>query len=196
MRFSRLKIENFRAIDSLDVELHPNLNVLVGGNASGKTSVLDAIVRAYDWVQTEWFKLSVPGKAWSANPVFLESDIRKSSTHTSVRLEVEGNSAIQVDYDKNVTIQSNLQWPDPTQENCSLPLLIHFDTRRAAFATGSPFVVSLSRTDGLNFATLPSTDFRFYQPGSPNVAPPKPSKSSVAGISTTNSPPSRPSALP
>lgn len=40
-----IRIENFRAIEMLDLPLHPRLTVLYGKNASGKTTVLDAIAR-------------------------------------------------------------------------------------------------------------------------------------------------------
>lgn len=43
MRLSSVRIENFRAIDDLALPLHPQINVLVGENAAGKTSVIEAI---------------------------------------------------------------------------------------------------------------------------------------------------------
>jgi predicted ATP-binding protein involved in virulence len=38
-----LSIENFRGIRKMELELHPKLNVLIGVNGSGKSSVLDAV---------------------------------------------------------------------------------------------------------------------------------------------------------
>ncbi len=43
MKLKSVKIENFRAIKMLELELHPQLTVLVGENGAGKTSVLDAL---------------------------------------------------------------------------------------------------------------------------------------------------------
>ena len=43
MRLRRAVIENYRAITRLELDLHPQLNVLFGGNGKGKTSVLNAI---------------------------------------------------------------------------------------------------------------------------------------------------------
>lgn len=40
---SRVKLENFRALRDVDLYLDPHLNVLIGLNASGKTTVLDAL---------------------------------------------------------------------------------------------------------------------------------------------------------
>ena len=43
MKLASVKIENYRAIDELQLPLHPRLTVLHGNNAHGKTSVLSAI---------------------------------------------------------------------------------------------------------------------------------------------------------
>ena len=43
MKLERVEIENYRAIERMDLPLHPRLTVLHGGNAHGKTSVLSAI---------------------------------------------------------------------------------------------------------------------------------------------------------
>jgi predicted ATP-binding protein involved in virulence len=43
MRLSTVEIENFRAVGRLKLPLHERLNVLVGDNAAGKTSVIEAI---------------------------------------------------------------------------------------------------------------------------------------------------------
>ena len=43
MKLKRVEIENYRAIDELQLPIHPSLTVLHGDNAHGKTSVLSAI---------------------------------------------------------------------------------------------------------------------------------------------------------
>jgi len=43
MRLNRLKIENFRGITSLEIELDRDITVLIGENNSGKTTVLEAL---------------------------------------------------------------------------------------------------------------------------------------------------------
>lgn len=43
MKFSSFKIENFKAIDTEEIELHDTCTVLVGANGSGKSSVLQAL---------------------------------------------------------------------------------------------------------------------------------------------------------
>jgi len=43
MKLSHITIENFRAVKKLELPLDPQLTVLVGDNAAGKTTILDAI---------------------------------------------------------------------------------------------------------------------------------------------------------
>lgn len=46
MRVHRAKIRNFRAVEYASVPFHPQLTVLIGDNASAKTTILDALVVA------------------------------------------------------------------------------------------------------------------------------------------------------
>ncbi|OAD19851.1 hypothetical protein THIOM_004490, partial [Candidatus Thiomargarita nelsonii] len=43
MKLNHITIENFRAIKQLECPLDPQLTVLHGNNAAGKTTILDAI---------------------------------------------------------------------------------------------------------------------------------------------------------
>ena len=43
MYIKNLKIINFRKIENIDIELNKNINVFIGNNAQGKTSILNAI---------------------------------------------------------------------------------------------------------------------------------------------------------
>ena len=50
MKINKLRVENFRGFSEISFEFHPSFNLLVGENASGKTSVLDALsVAAGSW---------------------------------------------------------------------------------------------------------------------------------------------------
>lgn len=51
MKLSKIEITNFRCFESLALELRPDINVIVGVNGAGKTTILDAIAIAlYDAV--------------------------------------------------------------------------------------------------------------------------------------------------
>lgn len=43
MRLTRLRIEQFRLFDELEIELEPGLNLFTGENGAGKTSLLEAV---------------------------------------------------------------------------------------------------------------------------------------------------------
>lgn len=49
MRFSRLKIENWRQFRSVDVRFHDHLTILTGTNGAGKTTLLNTLSRALGW---------------------------------------------------------------------------------------------------------------------------------------------------
>lgn len=43
MWFQRLRVQSLRCLDQLDLELAPGINVFIGANGAGKTSVLEAV---------------------------------------------------------------------------------------------------------------------------------------------------------
>ncbi|PVZ42333.1 AAA family ATPase [Pseudomonas sp. CC120222-01a] len=47
MKLSRLRLRDYRCFESLDIDFHPQVTVLVASNGVGKTSILDAIAVAY-----------------------------------------------------------------------------------------------------------------------------------------------------
>ena len=58
MFLSKIQIDNFRKIQSLDLELNKGLNLLVGENDSGKSAIIDAIkfvlgTHCNDWLRLE-----------------------------------------------------------------------------------------------------------------------------------------------
>lgn len=72
MRVDKLTLTNFRRFDAFTIDLHPQVTVIVGENASGKTSVLGALAIALNgW--TSGFK-----DKWSAHPGLRHSDARRS----------------------------------------------------------------------------------------------------------------------
>lgn len=46
MRIDRLQLQNFRKFSELTLDLHPQFTLLVGGNGSGKTTILEALAIA------------------------------------------------------------------------------------------------------------------------------------------------------
>lgn len=48
MYIKRIDIENFKAISKLNLQLKPGVNILIGDNGVGKTSILDTIQNAIE----------------------------------------------------------------------------------------------------------------------------------------------------
>lgn len=53
MRLSKVEIENFRGIGSMEIELERDVTVLVGENNTGKTSMLEALRLCLDTVRSD-----------------------------------------------------------------------------------------------------------------------------------------------
>ena len=46
MKIESIKLKNFRCFENLELSFHPQLTVIVGKNASGKSTILDAVAIA------------------------------------------------------------------------------------------------------------------------------------------------------
>lgn len=72
MKLNSLKLKNFRCYEERSFEFHPNVNLVVGRNAAGKTALLDAIAVA----TATWFigfkKKNLDGKAISPSDATLK----------------------------------------------------------------------------------------------------------------------------
>lgn len=58
MYLSHIKIENFRKLQSLDLEFNNGLNLLVGENDSGKSSIIDAIKFVTGTQSNDWNRIT------------------------------------------------------------------------------------------------------------------------------------------
>jgi predicted ATP-binding protein involved in virulence len=78
MEVRKLHLRNFRGVTVLDLELNPHLNVFVGVNGAGKSSVLDALS-----VLLSWFTSRVSNPRGSGKPI-AEIDIRNGASHAEL----------------------------------------------------------------------------------------------------------------
>lgn len=94
MKLSRLSLRDYRCFESIDIEFHPQVTVLVAPNGAGKTSILDAIAVAYGPFVGAFDEAT--GKHFETR------DIRQTTTRetaskemeyaaSGARLEAEGN---------------------------------------------------------------------------------------------------------
>lgn len=83
MKIKHLTIENFRAIECLDFDCSDSVNVFIGDNGAGKSSVLDAINVLYSWLVARIN--STKGKGQSIK----KEDIRNGASYCCLSIEVE-----------------------------------------------------------------------------------------------------------
>lgn len=138
----QLKLERFRGAQSLTLELHDTLNVFVGMNGTGKSSILDAAAILLSWLANR-----IKHAGTSGRPI-MESDIKngESSANLAITLhQAEDDFSWNIartrkGYSKDVAsvltnvtetakqIQSNL-----TEQNgkINLPLFAYYPVNRA-----------------------------------------------------------------
>ncbi len=85
MQIQKIELENFRSFKKQTIKLLPNINVFVGVNGAGKSTVLDAIAISLSWL--------VAGiqKADSKGLEIPESSITNSTTFSSITLDLLEN---------------------------------------------------------------------------------------------------------
>ena len=105
MALTRLKLENFTAFESLDMELSPGINVLVGANGTGKTHIMKVCYAICDASKT---LVAAGGKL---TRVFLPSGqelrglVKRGSDNnvlgSSARIYVDGEEYRSISFDLN-----------------------------------------------------------------------------------------------
>jgi predicted ATP-binding protein involved in virulence len=92
MKIEHLELEGFRGFESADFDFHPKMNVLIGVNGSGKTSVLDALSSGLDYLlySIAYTNSFLPSKGKNIETLISKEDIRFH----------QKNATIKVDFDK------------------------------------------------------------------------------------------------
>lgn len=143
MKVTKLNLTNFRDARDLSLELDSKLNVFVGVNGSGKSTVLDAIAIMLSWA------VSRIGRSGASGRPIMESDITNDKSVSSIQLSCEADSrpidwklsksrkGHAVSEDKSnllelnnytIGIQSKIS---ETLEKVNLPLFVYYPVNRA-----------------------------------------------------------------
>ncbi|KFW99137.1 AAA family ATPase [Pectobacterium carotovorum subsp. carotovorum] len=72
MYLSKLKIKNFRQFEDFSLELNKGLNLLVGENNAGKSSVIDAIRIVLDTTSVEWVSIKSTDFLSGKNELYIQ----------------------------------------------------------------------------------------------------------------------------
>ncbi|WP_163409628.1 AAA family ATPase [Flavobacterium ajazii] len=85
MKIKGIHIQNFRSAKDLKIDFDDNLNVLVGVNGAGKTTILEALTLCMSWLIKRIQRQNSSGLMIS------DSDIRYDSEFTSIRIVCNEN---------------------------------------------------------------------------------------------------------
>ena len=167
MKLKRVKIENYRAIEELDLTLDPDLTVFHGPNGHGKTSVLSAIAVGLG---------SIPRMLPNVSGIdFLKTDLR-GSLPLLVALTTRGgiqwyrrrqygrwNKTYRRDLRK--AIEAIVAADSEGAAPHDLPIVAFYDTDRAVFDTPHRrrgFKTEFPRYAALEGALAPRANFREF----------------------------------
>ncbi len=82
MKIKNIKIKNYRSAKEISIDFSKRLNVLVGVNGSGKTTILDALSTSLSWLVNRIQRQNSPGSHIS------DLDIRYNASMASIELIV------------------------------------------------------------------------------------------------------------
>lgn len=83
MKIRHLTIEHFRAIDCLDIDCSGSVNAFIGDNGAGKSTVLEAIVLLYSWLNARFSSPRSRGRN------IQKDDVRTGAEYCFLFIEVE-----------------------------------------------------------------------------------------------------------
>ncbi len=143
MKITKLNLKNFRDAQELSLELDPKLNVFVGVNGSGKSTVLDAIAIMLSWPASRIIRQGASGR-----PI-TETDITNDKSPSSIQLSGKiDNKTIEWKLTKNrkghaasedksnlhdlkdyvTAIQNQIS---ENSEKANIPLFVYYPVNRA-----------------------------------------------------------------
>jgi len=138
MDIIKTKINNYRSIKDAEFEFDTSLNIFVGINGSGKTTILDALITSLSWLINRIQRENVSGKHIS------ENDIRNNESYSSIQTFVETQNNIfkwkLVKTRKGESTQKKSELPEVSQladffrkqlkEKEKLPVIAYYPVNR------------------------------------------------------------------
>lgn len=157
MKINSVKIEDFKGIKDLEIDLSTNINVFFGLNGSGKSSLLEAMTISLSWLVNRIQRDSGKGK------VISYSDINNKSSHSNISIIVENESneyfwklcktalGVKALEKSNLSALSSLadSLREDLKNNSSLPVIAYYPVNRVVGAI-SPDVSSRDNIDSLD----------------------------------------------
>jgi predicted ATP-binding protein involved in virulence len=153
MKITRLRMKSFRGISDLTLDFDPQLNVLIGDNGSGKSSILDCIAILLSFLTSEITSSILINKISSASdssiediiyPKFDESDINNKVNETQLEgvfdfvqpnvpviLQLErGEIGVELSEEARLKFKEDIFEKLRNSLKANIPLCIFFKTNR------------------------------------------------------------------
>ncbi|MBC7863126.1 MAG: AAA family ATPase, partial [Bacteroidia bacterium] len=84
MIIENIKIKNYKGFEDCSVDFHPNVNVFIGSNASGKTTLLEAVLKSIYFLTHPF----APSVSESENLNLKFDDINYNATSCKIQLSL------------------------------------------------------------------------------------------------------------
>lgn len=128
MIIKSIRIQDYRSCLDTEVELHPNLSVLIGPNASGKTTVLNALLLLrHLTAENRYHSPEEAGGAQCKLKVWFELNGKRASLTAAVRTDTDQNN-------RDVVMSSRQLWYardfTGTRKRLDIPLFLARHIRR------------------------------------------------------------------
>ncbi len=143
MKIKKLSLSNYRGVKSLDLELNKTINVFLGVNGAGKSTVLDAVAIMLSWVVSRLKQSRASGR-----PI-TENDITNGTPVSSIEIScIAGDQKIfwklvrrrkrymKVKMKSDLSALSNYTKQmqskiEEKKENLNLPLFVYYPVNRS-----------------------------------------------------------------
>ena len=145
MRIDKLCLKNFRAYEDIEIEFHPNFNIIIGGNGTGKTAILESLTIAagsfflgIDYAETRHIKsedIRVTNSEYDINeqfPVEVEAygELNDKKLHWKRELTGPKNKTTYVNAQQMKNAAKEIQEKIRAGEHIDLPIVAYYSTER------------------------------------------------------------------
>jgi predicted ATP-binding protein involved in virulence len=140
LQIKKITINNFKSIQKQSIQLLPNINVFVGVNGSGKSTILDSIAISLSWLINRIQRENTPGKHID------ELDIKNDTNSAKIELEFQNDKNLytwsiiktlrgyptkETSYLSEVSELASI-FQMQYQNNNQLPMIVYYPVNRVA----------------------------------------------------------------
>lgn len=133
MRIKNITLDNFKCFEHLEMNFHPSMNLIVGINGTGKSSVLEAlrILLGSLFLSVDKYKdkIQCPG--------IVNDDVRLSQLEQQYPVKVSAVAEMN-GFDGNQTLR-DVSWERSLETRCTFPFVLRWCALYAVDGDGTRF---------------------------------------------------------